>query len=825
MADFTSRIIAQLDRSQFDAEMSAIRNSKYTVKLTLDAGVQQQIDSIKSSIGQIGNTKINLGANVDTRAFRSTISALSNQGKIAVQDLQRALAGMNFDSASIEKITRQMNNLDIAISKVTTTMGAKGLTFTINGYDQLGRTIKLVELLDQETGAFIERSRQLGQYFAQPMQADGITNYTAQFKEMMSLLQQANALEVRIKGLDDHANANQVQELTSQLEALRAEFDQLSSKNLANFSPDQINAFANAAEKAKDKIAEIEARAKDMRANMAGNIMANVDNGSITAQISTVTAQFDKLSSTGHSSLSQLGADIQQLSSLQSTLSSTSKGDIDSIISTYNQYQETLTRVRNTIATISAETSNVQGFKDLVSVLNQINSLEIRIKGLDSSTNANQVMELTNQLQNLIGKYKELYANVSPKLTPGQSDALSASVDATIGKLNELDAKIQDSRAKIAEAFATRMDSGGISADIASIAAEYEKFKFSGHSSIAQVEADLNELRSIQTQLGSTSRSDVDGMISLWDRYQKALERAKNSMKTVKADVGSTVNTTQISGLDNKIATWAQKNSRALKQFGGTIDEIRQKLAQMAQAGGGSKSEFNALATQFNQVQAAASNAGILGKTWGDQFKGTLSGITRYFSGYYLIFQTIRALKDMYAAIKDIDTAMVQLRRVTNETTTTYNAFLNGASDIAKSIGTTISDYVNSVADFARSGFGFEDAQKMAQAANVYAMVGNISTVEAATTSLTSTLKAFNISGEDALSVVDKFDNIGNKFAITSEGVGEALMRSASSLAAAGNTIDQSIAIVTAANTVVQNPESVGNALKTNHCLYVQKCA
>lgn len=49
--------------------------------------------------------------------------------------------------------------------------------------------------------------------------------------------------------------------------------------------------------------------------------------------------------------------------------------------------------------------------------------------------------------------------------------------------------------------------------------------------------------------------------------------------------------------------------------------------------------------------------------------------------------------------------------------------------------------------------------------------------------------------------------------------------RSASSMRAANNTIDETIALITAANTVVQDPDSVGTAFKTRFCLYVQKCA
>lgn len=49
---------------------------------------------------------------------------------------------------------------------------------------------------------------------------------------------------------------------------------------------------------------------------------------------------------------------------------------------------------------------------------------------------------------------------------------------------------------------------------------------------------------------------------------------------------------------------------------------------------------------------------------------------------------------------------------------------------------------------------------------------------------------------------------------MTSAGIGEALTRSASSLAVANNSLDESIALITAANTVVQNPEVVGELLR-----------
>ena len=54
-----------------------------------------------------------------------------------------------------------------------------------------------------------------------------------------------------------------------------------------------------------------------------------------------------------------------------------------------------------------------------------------------------------------------------------------------------------------------------------------------------------------------------------------------------------------------------------------------------------------------------------------------------------------------------------------------------------------------------------------------------------------------------------------NNLAITNNDIAEALQRSASALAAGNNTLDQNIALITAANEIVQDPARVGNGLKT----------
>lgn len=99
----------------------------------------------------------------------------------------------------------------------------------------------------------------------------------------------------------------------------------------------------------------------------------------------------------------------------------------------------------------------------------------------------------------------------------------------------------------------------------------------------------------------------------------------------------------------------------------------------------------------------------------------------------------------------------------------------------------------------------------MADAALVYKNVGDgIDSIDTASESIISTMQGFGVAASDAMLVVDKFNEVGNNFAISSAGIGDALVRSAAALSAANNSLDESIALVTATNKVVQDPEKVG---------------
>ena len=181
-----------------------------------------------------------------------------------------------------------------------------------------------------------------------------------------------------------------------------------------------------------------------------------------------------------------------------------------------------------------------------------------------------------------------------------------------------------------------------------------------------------------------------------------------------------------------------------------------------------------------------------------------------------VIASVMRGVTGLYDAVLDLDSAMVELKKVTNETDRAYSSFLSSAAEKSVEIGTSYSDFVNATADFARLGYNVADASNLAEVATIYSVVGDeINGVDDATSSIISTMKAFGIEASNAIIIVDKFNEVGNNFAISSGGIGDAMQRSAAALAEANNTIDESIALIVAANNVIQDPDMVGTMWKT----------
>ena len=387
-------------------------------------------------------------------------------------------------------------------------------------------------------------------------------------------------------------------------------------------------------------------------------------------------------------------------------------------------------------------------------------------------------------------------------------------------KMANVDSQMQNAGKTAGQSFSqalvnrinTQLNNGGIEASIAKVTAQYEKLGAGGHEKLSLVKNDLAELGRLQAAMNSAT--DSTSLVTSYTEYNNVLQRVRNTLTTISSETKSFVSLSQINSLDNQMSSWLQKNSKATNDFGADIEKLRKRLSELDGSCEDSKIKLDTIEQEFRDIKVQAQLAGQTGKSFGTQLTAAFKSIWRYVGVSTIIYQIVNALKQMYQNVFDVNTAMTELRKVTDETDETYDKFLDNAGKKAQKLGTTISELVESTADFARLGFSFSESESLAEVANIYAVVGDeIEDIDAATQSIISTMAAFKIEANDAMTIVDKFNAVGNNFAISSGGIGEALQRSASSLAAANNTLDESIALITAANTVVQDADSVGKRI------------
>ena len=192
-------------------------------------------------------------------------------------------------------------------------------------------------------------------------------------------------------------------------------------------------------------------------------------------------------------------------------------------------------------------------------------------------------------------------------------------------------------------------------------------------------------------------------------------------------------------------------------------------------------------------------------------FKGIQSMVRIYLSPQ----DFIRYFRQGFDAVREIDTAMTELKKVSDAPMGDIVAYFDDAVESAKELGSSVNEMIGATADWQRMGYNLPDSRELGEVAVLYKNVGDGIDVDTANESLVSTMQGFQLQAEDAMRVIDAFNEVSNNYAISSAGIGEALKRSAAAFNAANTDLNKSIALTTAGNEIVQSPEKVGTMWQT----------
>lgn len=326
-------------------------------------------------------------------------------------------------------------------------------------------------------------------------------------------------------------------------------------------------------------------------------------------------------------------------------------------------------------------------------------------------------------------------------------------------------------------------------------------------SSLKIVKKELSEITALQTKMNQ--ETDNKKKIALYQELDQKVRQCKNDYEAMASSMRVANN--EMAAQDkqavllSRIEAYIRNNTRAAREYGDAMDQIRAKVAA-----GGSTAEMQKLGLEWRKLTTNIRAAGKEGQSFSDKFAQNLKELTRFLSVTTVVMSGIRTIRQMAIAVTDVNSAMISLRKVADGTSTDFNNFFESAKKSCIELGIELDSIIQSTADFSRLGYSLEDAEKLAKVAELYVKVGDGISNDEASKSIISLMHAFNIEASDAESIVDKLNTTGNNFAISSAEAGTGLERAASSLAVAGNTLDESLGLLTAGNTIVQDADVVG---------------
>ena len=286
--------------------------------------------------------------------------------------------------------------------------------------------------------------------------------------------------------------------------------------------------------------------------------------------------------------------------------------------------------------------------------------------------------------------------------------------------------------------------------------------------------------------------ADIDGKIVLGLDVAQTTDQLNKDLNTVLKNIGK-----------KEIVLSPVIDANAKKQ----LDNIKGKNIDV-------KVNGDQATKNIQQIEKNIVSANKQSKTFGDTLKSALnigSAATIVAQGFRLIRQ---AAKDAVEAVKEIDSALTQVQIVTGISDKELKQFASDAAAVAKEIGATITEVIKSTETFARLGYSLNESLDLSGLVGKYANVA-ATTVEDATESLTSIMKAFNYTPSQMEGVVDELVKVGQEYAVSAAELGQALQRGGAALEAGGNTIEESIALIAAGNAAVQDATAVGTTLKT----------
>lgn len=554
------------------------------------------------------------------------------------------------------------------------------------------------------------------------------------------------------------------------------------SKGIGNSSAPivDVNKSSKEIDKLENKISELnkkydELQKKSATGGISGKEVNLVDNDEfkkLSQEVSELKDQFDDLK-THMSLLDDYTVPTDRFFELQTQVEATS-------VKVSNLVDE-MTRLSNVQKNIGAETNT--------SLENNPKKDAFPDKDISASVESatNSIKEENNALEQNTQKVKE----------NTQAKEQNANVN-----LNKYDKRLDSYNGKVDKYQATiaRFNDGGWTSDT------YLKNVQAVKNAVNEYETLLNELK------GKDASLVTNDDISKLDNYEKKI---KDTIATVTNMSASEKGYNFVSGQKelDKIHKLLNENSKMSSE---AKAKIRAYYAEIES--GNPSMSLDKIHGEILKIYNAEVEAGRAGRTLWDTLKNSgFHQIAAQMAGMFGVYDVINIGKNAFNTVKELDYALVDLKKTTAMNSSELEQFYYDSNDVAKQMGVTTKEIIDQASSWSRLGYNSKQAAtEMAKLSSQFALISPGMDTTTSQEGLVSIMKAWDIGYQDVKSqIMDDINALGNAMAEDNQDIVEGMERSAAALAAVGTSTKDAFALFSGIQEVLQNSEKSGTSLRS----------
>lgn len=269
---------------------------------------------------------------------------------------------------------------------------------------------------------------------------------------------------------------------------------------------------------------------------------------------------------------------------------------------------------------------------------------------------------------------------------------------------------------------------------------------------ITSLETEYNKMfQSSKDKLSSNQLASLTQVFSKMDNKISETKAKMLDMADAPKKVAKAVNQLDVSTFINRIGKTIETNTKLTDAWVQKLQELQLKAAKVTNT-----DEFSGVKKQYSNFMSEIGKEGLLGKSFKDNFKQSFGRIFQ-FSGIYAAIQNgiFEIPRQVITAVKDINTAQIELAKVSDASGSQLSSYWDEAANSAKKYGATISDVISSTADWSRLGYNLEQAKQLSDMTTLLQRVGDNMTQETSSQGLISTLRGFELDASSAQKIVD----------------------------------------------------------------------